>query len=367
MSPLFTHRRSRRRARSGRLVVLVVLLVVAAVLVGGLIRVGSQSGPFDASINRSFAAQGAVLAQQSNATATSVHRLMADMPQQDRPTLEADLDDAVAQATDQAKRAGALAVDGGVQSQFAAVFADRERAVEEVRSAVDGLLGMNPLAVAGAPAAGGSAASVPTLLSSTQATDRIAAAGLLLAGSDRSYRQVRHTLARMAGHAALPQSKWITGVNVWQIGSVATQVDMVAASTTLAAIHQLVLSAVGITPPALPAPTGVATPGRSVLSPTTTVTLDVVLSNEGSVDEPRASVKFALVADPAAAGATTVPTMAIRTTAVAAGRSVSLTPVSFRVRPGTSYQLTVAISVPAGQTNVANTSLSQVLEVSPST
>jgi hypothetical protein len=141
----------------------------------------------------------------------------------------------------------------------------------------------------------------------------------------------------------------------------------VAASTTLEATHQLVLGAIGITPPALPAPTGVATPGLSVLSPTTTVTLNVVLSNQGSVDEPHATVKFALAPAPAAAGATAVATTVTRTTPLAAGRSISLSPVSFHVKAGTSYELTVAIAVPAGQENVANTSLSQVLQIAPRT
>jgi hypothetical protein len=367
MSPLLTHRRSRRRSRTGRLVVLVGLLVAVAVLIGGLAHVGPQSGPFDAHINRSFAAQGAVLAQESNATGTSVRRLMATMPQEDRLTLQADLDDAVAQTSDQATGAAALATKGGVQNQFAAVFADRARAVTQVRSAVDGLLGLTPLAVAGSPGAGGSAAGTPTLLSSTQATDRIAAAGRLLAGADRSYQEVRHALAGLAGHAMLPASKWITSADIWQIGPVAAQVDLVAASSTLRTTHELVLSAVGITPPALPSPTGAVTPGVSMISPTTRVTLTVVLTNDGSVDEPHAAVTFTLTPVPATAGAVTTPATATRTSSLAASRSVTLEAVTFHVKPGTSYQLAVAVAIPAGQTAAAGTSVSQVLQIAPST
>jgi hypothetical protein len=367
MSPLLTHRRTRRRARSRRLVVLVCLLIVAAVLIGGLTQVGSQSGPFDAGINRSFATQGAVLATESNATATSLRRLMTNMPQRDRQTLDADLDDLVGQATAEATRAGVLAADGGIQGQFASVFADREGAVQEVRSAVDGLLGLHPLAVAGAPVAGGSTLRVPTLLSSTQATNRIAAAGRLLIGSDRIYRQVRRALARMAGHARLPSSKWVTAANSWQIGSVATQVDLVAASPKLLVTHQLVLSAVGISPPALPSPTGAATPGLSMISPTKSVTINVVLSNAGSVDESRASVTLTLAPVPGTPGAATSPAAATRRTALGAGRSVSLAPASFPVKPGTSYQLTVAVAIPAGPIDATGTSVSQVLQIAPST
>jgi hypothetical protein len=345
-------------------VVLVCVLVVAAVLIGGLTQIGPQSKAFDTSVNRSFVSQAALLAQESNVTAASLRRLMASMPQQDRPTLEVALSDIAAQATGQATRAAALVTQGGLQAQLAAVFADREKAAQEVHSAVDGLLGLHPLAVAGAPDGAGSGAGVPTLLSATQATDRIAAAGRLLAASDRSYQQVRHAFVRLAGHPRLPASKWITAADSWQIGSVATQVDLVAASTTLVATHQLVLSAVGITPPALPSPTGVATPGVSVLSPTTKVTVSVVLTNAGSVDEPHASVTFTLAPAPGSTGAVATTT---RTTLVASNRSVTLSPVSFRVKPGSSYQLTVAIGVPAGQTDVANTSLGQLLQIAPST
>jgi hypothetical protein len=363
MSPLITHRRSRRRSRAGRLVVLACVAAAAAVLVGGVTRIGHQSGPFDASVNRSFGAQGSVLADESNATGASLRRLMGTMQNQDRQTLQANLDAVTAQTGDQAARAAALATNGGIEGQFVSVFADRARSADEVRSAIDGLLGMRPFAVAGAPQADATRAATPTLLSSTQATDRIAAAGRLLNRSDESYQVVRHSLARMAGHARLPSSKWITNPSEWQLGSVATQVDLVAAPTSLAAAtHQLVLSVVQVTPPAIPSPTGVVTPSVSLLSPTKTVVLNVVLSNMGSVDEPHASVRFTLA--PTSTGAARTVS---RVTSVGATRSVSLSPVSFPVKPGRNYQLTVAIVVPAGQIASASTSLSEVLQIAPST
>src|ERR1700677_3123743 len=165
MSPLLTHRRSRRRSRAGRLVVLVCVLVVAAVLIGGVARIGSQSGPFHASVNRSFGAQGAVLVDRSNATGASLRRLMGAMPDQNRQTLQVQLDDITAQAGDQAERAAFLANGGGVQGRFATVFADRAQSADEVRTAIDGLLDLRPLPVAGAPATAATAVAVPTLSS----------------------------------------------------------------------------------------------------------------------------------------------------------------------------------------------------------
>jgi hypothetical protein len=340
----------------------VCVLIALVILIGGLTRVGSQSGPYDASINRSFVAQGAVLAASSNTTGADLRRLMDKMPQKDRQALEADLDDVVAQATAQATRAAGIALSqSGSQGEFVTVFADREKAVVDVRSALDGLLGLHPLTVAGAPGTGGSVRANPTLLSATETTNRIVAAGRLLRGADLTYQQVREAVAQGAGHARLPVSRWITGGNLWQIGPVATQIDLVAASPTLAATHQLALSVVAITPPALPSPTGVATPAVSLLPPTRHVTLNVVVSNAGSVDDPHASIKFTLAAPTGAA------TTAGRTASVVSGRSISLSPVSFSVKPGTSYQLTVAIVVPPGQIDAANTAASETIQIAPST
>jgi hypothetical protein len=126
--------------------------------------------------------------------------------------------------------------------------------------------------------------------------------------------------------------------------------------------HQLILSVVQVTPPALPSPTGAATPSVSVLSPTTAVVLNVVVTNMGSVDEPHTVVNFSLAPQPAGTAAT-----ASRRTALAASRSTSLAPVSFKVKPGHSYQLTVAIALPAGQAPTAQTSVSEVLQIAPST
>jgi hypothetical protein len=363
MSPLTTHRRARRRSSSRRLIAAAVVVVIVALLVGGVTQVGRRSGPFDASMNRSFAVQGAVLAEQSNGTASSVRHLMSVMPQQGRRKLETDLDGLVAEAAQQAELATALAQPapaGGLRAQFAAVFTDRAAAVRQVRSAIDGLLGMHPFAVAGAPKAAGTAVATPTLLSSAQATTRIAAAGTLLARADRTYRAVRRALPRLAGRARLPASTWIAAANPWQAGAVATQVDLVAASTSLVATHRLVLRAVQVTPPALPPPSGVASPTVSILSPTKKVTLSVVLSNLGSVDEPHAAVHYTLTPLPSGAAVTLT-----RSAAIASEGSVTLSLASFSVKPGTTYQLTVAVVLPAAQTDLTGASLTEMLQVAP--
>jgi hypothetical protein len=90
--------------------------------------------------------------------------------------------------------------------------------------------------------------------------------------------------------------------------------------------------------------------------------VQVVLSNLGSVDEPHASVQFQLTPQPTGTAVTIT-----RTAGLAPAGSVSLSPASFKVKPATNYQLTVAVVLPAGQTDATGTSLSEVLQIAPST
>jgi len=363
MLPLTSRRRARRRTFNRRIYVLGGATLVTLLVIGGLTQVSRNSGPYTAQMNRSFATQVAVLADASNVTASSVRHFMGALSTQDRQTLQAELDGAVQQTAQQQTRAATLAAPappGQIALHFGTVFSDRAQAMSEMRAAIDGLLGMHPLAVAGALTNNGTVVSTPTLLSSTEATNRIASAGALLARSDRNYASMRGELTRSTGHVTLPVSAWITNRQVWQVGALATQIDQVEASSSLAAAHQLVLTSVRLSPPALPSPTGVATPGVSTLTPTTNLTVSVVLSNLGTSDEPRATVHVTLAAQ--AGGRTTAVT---RVAPVGASGSVTLAPVSFGVTPGQSYQLSVAIVLPAAQTVTTGTTVAQVLQVAP--
>jgi hypothetical protein len=365
MPPLIPRRRSRRRSVSGRVVLILCGLVVTALLVGGLTQVSRQSGSFDASQNRSFVALASVVARESNSTAAQTRRLLTSMAGQRRPALQANLDDLVQQVEGEATGATAIAVPQpptGVQAQFADVLALRSTAVRTLRASLDGLLGMHPLPVTGATGSAHTAAASPTLLSSTTATDRIAAAGAMLVRSDRSYRSLRKDLERAVGHARLPASTWVTNAQVWQVGSVAAEVDLLSASPTLAATHRLVLRTVRLSPPTLPTTGTASSPGVSVLSPTSTVTVSVVLSDLGSVDEPDATVQFTMTSEQSG-----VAVVRSRTSSVASGLSVTLDPVVFAVKPGHTYQLRVAVVLPPAQTDDTGTSQTDDLQIAPGT
>jgi hypothetical protein len=363
MSPLLSRRRSRRRSRSGRVVVLVAIALVLGLFIGGLTQIASQSHGYDDASNRSLAALGSVTAQESSTSAATLRHLWTTMPGLTRPALQSDLDTLVRQTAAQsvaANRAALPAPTGSLPADFAGVFATRARAMSSVRSAIDGLLGLHPLPVAGQPG-GDQLAATPTLLSATQATTRIADAGAALIGADRAYRSLRVALVHAAGRAHLPASTWVNDAQTWQVGAVAEQVDLLAASTSLAATQDLALTTVRLSPPALPTAAGTAS-GTSVLSPTSTVMVTVVLSNLGSVDQPHAAVQFALA--PLTGGATVTT---VRRAPVAAGGSVTLDTVTFKVKSGRAYQLAVAVVLPPGQPSSAGTSVTQVLEIAAGT
>ncbi|HVA06325.1 MAG TPA: hypothetical protein VNG12_06240 [Acidimicrobiales bacterium] len=361
MLPLISRRRSRRRSRSGRLVLVVCGLIVTGLLVGGVTQIDAQSGPFNSSLNRSFATLGSVVVDESNATGSELQHVMVTLPSEHRKTLQTELDSLVRQTSAQSARASVIlapAQETALQRAFAGVFAERAAATSDLRAAVDGLLGMHPLPVVGTAGAR-TVTSNPVLLSANEAANRMAAAGDLLLRSDGTFRTVRRSLAVATGHGHLPASRWVTHSQQWQIGAVATQVDLVVASPTLVAIHQLLLRSVRLTPPGLP-PSATTPAGTVVLSPTASLTLSVVVANAGTVDEPVATVRFTIT--PLPTGASETQTV---TAPVESGGYVVMAPVTFAVLPGHSYQLTISIVPPAAQTDFTGTTLTDNLQVAP--
>ena len=340
-------------------------MIVLALLVGGLSQVSRQSQGYDANADRSLAAQGTVVADQSNATSVTVRGVVTDLQAQTRQGLQSTLDNAVQQTADQASRADLAAgatPSGPVTTRFTAVFAERAESMRQLRAAVDGFLGMQPAPAADAPSdATAPSPSRAPLLSATQATNRIAAAGALLTRSDALYRSVRRSLAADTGHGRLPPSVWVTHPQVWQLGSVAAQVDLLATSSTLSATHYVVLRTVSLSPPALPTPQGAST-AVSVLSPTSRIGVNVVVANQGTSYESHVSVRVSLADQ--TTGATTTQA---RGTSLALGASVTLPQVTMRVKSSTTYVLTVQVIPPAGQTLTAGTAVQQLLQVAPAT
>ena len=86
------------------------------------------------------------------------------------------------------------------------------------------------------------------------------------------------------------------------------------------------------------------------------------MANQGSVDEPHATVHITMANQ--TTGATKTRTL---TTAIALGSTVGLPTANFGVKPGTTYVLTISIALPPGQTSALATATQTTVQVAPAT
>jgi hypothetical protein len=143
-----------------------------------------------------------------------------------------------------------------------------------------------------------------------------------------------------------------------------------ASSPALAAFHHLVVTAVGLSPPAVPtggvgtvattciAPVS-AVPGTvpTIVPPTGTLTVLATVTNCGNV--PESGVTVTVTVTPADAAGTVGPPSGERggrssaTVAMASGSSSSPDLAPLPVDGGHTYSVTVAVSLPPGQADAA--------------
>ena len=195
--------------------VVVIAVVIGVVVIASLAEINAQSAPFRKMVNRSFGALASPLVNSSTQTGRELATTMkgAAGTQSSRPALQQMLDQAVTEATDQANSAAELvppAAVGSLDQQLVAVFDERAAAATAMRTTVDGLLGMVPLPVAGAPVSSSTAAPAPPL-TTAQAVTGLSAVAAQISKADADYASVRRALARAPGPVRLPRSSWVTG------------------------------------------------------------------------------------------------------------------------------------------------------------
>jgi hypothetical protein len=300
-----------------------------------------------------------------------------------RDQFEQGLDDAVSSAAAQSEQAKAIATpppSGAVGSQLAAVMSDRSAATVQLRSTIDGLLGMTPLPVAGSPS---SAEVVPAgpLISANAASVALGAAGTAFEDADARYRAVLSAIRRQHYRIRLPASAWVsTPQSAAPLGTVqlAAIAPVLAASVALSPFHHLVVSAVGLEPPAVPGPgpgvigvscgNAISTPpgaSPSVVPPTPTLTVKATVTNCGTVAETGIAVTTSVALDDpvgtalppvGARGGTRIMPVTLRS-----GGATALTFGPFSVANGHQYLVTVSIAIPVGQQGQPQGSTQQIL------
>lgn len=383
---------------------LVVAVLVAVVVVGSIAEISAQSAPERLMIDRAYAKLASRVVAASNRTGAALASLLAGapslpnglLPYTARAQIQQGLDAAVAASSAESVDAVALAPptpSGDFAPRFTTVLGQRSAAASAVRGAIDGLLGMAPLPVAGAPAA--STAPPPPAVSPGQASQRLAAAGTLLQQADRGYASLASDLRRGkisgAGRIDLLPSAWVAGtaspLAPAQLGALPAALE---ASAALVPFHQLVITAVGLSPAALPSATpndpagsgliGVScgspasvVPGATptVLPPTGSVAALVTVTNCGTVAESGIAVTGTLaLADPPGTPAPPPGARGSSTRSVVSllsGRSRALVLPALRVAGGHLYTLTISLvlaGTAAAQQNPAGTTQEFLLQVS---
>ena len=404
-----------------------VVAVVLALVIGSVAEINAQSASERQMTDRGWGELASRVALASTQTGAQLAALVRDAPaipnepwsstngasdrfvpspgsNSARMQIQQGLDASVAAADQESVEASQLAPPGpagGATNRFAAVMAARAATATSVRTTIDDLLGMAPLPVAGAPAP---APGDPTTLASggvprvtlDQATTQATAEGAAFEASDRAYAALAAQL-RSGGSGGttpihLPRSAWAppgTPLTSADLGATPALLAPPDGSAALVPYHLLVVTAVGLVPPAVPSTTpgdqagsGIvgtacsdptsAVPGTTatVLPPTPTVAAQVTVTNCGTVTESDIPVTETLaLKDPpgtkpppvAASGGT------LRTNVtILAGGSQALDLGGLPVAGGHNYTLTIALVTPpppAGQADLTGTTQEFLLQI----
>ncbi|HLI72928.1 MAG TPA: Ig-like domain-containing protein [Acidimicrobiales bacterium] len=328
--------RLRRLAVPAVLVAALVGMAVAAVA-----QIGPSSGPYRRTVDRGYAALALPLVAASNRSGVSMRALLTSARTSarslDRVTLFAQLDQLATDAVAVERAFAAITPPQPATtaaSQCRAAFGDRATGAATLRDTLEGVLGG------------------PTGLAPTDQPTAVAgleAAGSSFAAGDASWASCRRALRKAPGSASLPRSQWVRDPTVFQPPTSPRTVAALTSSRSLAAVHHLVL--LGL----VTQPTALSTGTTRVVPPTLSLTVDVVVANQGNVDE--VGVEVGGTAMPQGAPGSPVPVQ--RTVDLSAGASTTLGLPAFAVSPGSAYVLQVTAESPrsTGPGPIASTSL----------
>jgi flagellar hook-basal body complex protein FliE len=371
-----------------------VLALIASLAVGSLVEIHAQSGDYRTATDTGYGQLAWFVAEASNQTGSQLAGLMEKaaqlpnrlVPETARAQIEQGLDQAVDSASQQVTDAANLVPPyptGHVSDRFTEVMTERAEATSDLRTSVDQLLGMAPLPVAGAPSSTLPPDTAP-LISVPRASAAMAAVGVLLEHADGLYRALVVSVDQKRIPIQLPDSVWVPSpvadapLGPTQLGATASALS---GSAALVPFHQLVITSVGLSPPAVTtgapgivgdscsAPVStVPSSSPTVLPPTTSVSVAVTVTNCGTVAEAGVVVSQTLsLADPVGTALPPSGDRGGRARARVTLRSGGSAAPSFPPLPvatGHLYDLEVSVAVPSSQADLAGTSQRFLLQVS---
>lgn len=388
--------------------VVIVGALLAVIVIGSVAEINAQSAGYRQATDTAYAQLASIVVDDSNQTGsrlaslmasaahlpngpvdpnrTGVQPLAAGTSQTARARMQQGLDQVVADATEEAVRASSLVPPeptGSVSTQFIAVMRARAASTSALRSIIDGLLGMEPLPLAGSPSASSTPAAA-TPLSVAEAAPQMAVVGQDLYTADTAYANLVAYIHRERIPVHLPSSVWVhppaasTPLGPQSLGATASALS---GSAIMAPVHQMVITAIALSPPAVntggaglantncqsPASTG-ASAIPTVLPPTTSVSAAATVTNCGTVTESGVTITQTLtLADPAgtkpppadARGGRSHTEVTLRS-----GGSTALDLPGITVATGHLYDLALAIDLPPGQVNPSGSSQAFLIQIS---
>jgi hypothetical protein len=335
----------------------VVLLV--ALVINGVVSAASSSTGYVQLVNRSFVSEANAIFASQKPSGSTLETLLTSMDRESRLSLQLQLDSLVTDTTNDAKAAettGSPAPSADLGPRFAEIVAKRAQAMVEIRSVVDGLLGMSALPVAGSPTK--PPATPVALLTTGEATSRLSQAGSLLLSADRAVGPLRARALSVAGHPRMSRSVFIADHSLLTPTAMASLVAALETSPSLAVVHQLSILTYSLSPSILPTPNATT----ANLPPTSSLAVTAVVLNRGTVDE--RGVRVTATVTPVSGG---VSDSKSAVTAVGTGGAASVKIPALKTTPGSTVSLTISITPPPGQGDQSGLSQTLTVFIGPST
>jgi hypothetical protein len=341
------------------LIVLVLVVVLVGLLVHGVYAGARHSDAYLADTNATFAAQLNTVFDAQNQEGASLSELLGQMATLDRPSLALRLRQLVAQAeatTRSARLAATPAPSADAGARAVAIVSDRSGGIAAIAGAVEALLGLATPPIPGATVQPASTLA-PTMISSTTAVDRLAAAGAAIVSADAKVGPLRADLAAAPGHARVVPSTFVADPGSLSRAAMVGLVASLQASSSLQAAHRVSLTTLGTVPGVLPAPG----PGAlDQLPPTKVLEVRATVSNLGNVDEGSVSVVASLVSPSGA-----VLAQARQAQPILQGSAAAYDFTGLAVTPGAPVLLRVAVVPPLGQSGGATLTQQVSLFIAP--
>lgn len=320
---------------------LTVSVAAGFTLIGGFVAVvavqlGPAERPYESSVDESFAASVAPIADESNDTGNELSSMLGGADTRlSFASLVATLDSMVGDANEAVGQFETLSTPSDLTDAAASCL-------DALRSRAQVL--------------GGFRSSVATLVSRSatdpggrsglaRAETSIEHLGLSLAGADESWSDCRRAMfdAPGKGRNSIPSSVWVGAQAVWDGASVVDFIDDLTLSAPLVPSPPLAIAAVSVSPPAV-----VTLRGVDELPLTTSLYLHVVVADRNDLEEE--DVVATVSVEPL--GTQGEPDSASSEASIGPGQSLSFHPPALKVTPGASYKLEVTVTGP-GQSGPA--------------